>query len=105
MSSTPTTITEAQVVEFLTARANDIRAAFGADKYAVARAEVCYFCDTPEARLEISSGALEKIHRAPTFAEAMALAGAESPAVRAANKRAAAAALLAEADALAPVAQ
>lgn len=105
MSSTPDPITESQIFAFLTARAVEIRAAFGRDKYAIARGEVAFFGESPEARFEISSGGTERIYRAPSFAEAMEMAGAESPAVRAANKRAAAAALIAEADALAPAAQ
>jgi len=102
-----TSITEAQVIAFLKDRALEIKQKFGADKYAHASMEVSLYhvgMDSPaSARVSIGSGAMGPHIYAPTFAEAWLEAADKTPEKRAELKRAEAARLIAEADALAPV--
>jgi hypothetical protein len=94
---TTNTITEADVVAFLTDISKHAAAEFGG--YGFARLEVmahangnCY------ETAQLGAGGLCTLHSGKTFAEALIAARRESPAVVAAKKRAEAARLLAEAD-------
>jgi hypothetical protein len=96
-------ITEAQCVAFLSAKAREIKAKFGAQFYAVCELQVAFYGaekDGGTVTARVSSGALENGYTAPTIAQAFALAGENSPEIRARIKRTTAAALIAEAEKL-----
>jgi hypothetical protein len=96
-------ITEAQCVAFLTQKAREIKAKFGAKEYAVAELQIAFYGSEtadPIVTARVSSGGLETIYSAPTFEQAMSEAGENSPEVRAAKKRKQAEALIAEAEKL-----
>jgi len=107
MSSTPTKITEAQVVAFLLSKINEIKAKLGADKYAVAGITVTeYTHGTPTIRCRVDSGAFSDVlPEADSFARAFASIEERTPENIAREKREAAARLLAEAEALPPAAK
>lgn len=104
---TETEITEAQAVAFLVQRAKEIKAKFGKDGYANVQISVLdYGADCgktpPTITVSISAKCLHRNYSGSTFAEAMQKAEPQTPEKQAAEKRAEAARLLAEADKLAP---
>jgi len=99
MTTNTITITEADVVAFLAERAKEHAAEFGG--YGFARIEVmAYASGKCYETAQVGAGGLCALHSGKTFAEALIAARKESPAVVAARKRAEAARLLAEAEAL-----
>lgn len=103
-TETNPTITEADVVAFLTARAHEIRAKFGTEFYSSVDARVTIYASgaNPDVHFSVGSGKLNKNYGGGTFSAAIAASECESPAQIAAEKRITAAKLLKEADALAP---
>jgi hypothetical protein len=103
-------ITEAQVVAFLIERAKTVQTLFGKDQYAKVSLNVLVYgidCGNaaPEITFTIGSQGLYKNYNGSTFDDAVNNAGEQSPENVAQQKRAEAARLIAEADALAPAAK
>lgn len=94
------TITEANVAAFLRSQCERVRAKWGT--YAVFRAEAHRWCDSAEIEVEfgVAAGRLSKHFSGSSVDAAFEAAEAETPERLAAEKRAAAARLLAEADQL-----
>lgn len=107
MESAKSEITEAQVVAFLASRMADLRAKFGPKGYVNMRVNAAQYAPSrpPEFYFQIGADVLAKDYTGATFAEALANADEETPEKKAAEKRAQAARLIAEADAIAPSAE
>jgi hypothetical protein len=96
-------ITEAQIVKFLVEKAKNIKATFGAQHYAVAEIGVAFYgpeTNEPTITVRVASGGLDIGYYGESFEDAFREAGENSVKNRAAQKRALAAKLISEADAL-----